>query len=242
MPWLIADIALVIGAYLLGSFPYILLLSRARGFDLSLEEDFHISTWRKVGKLEGLSGIVVDVLKGVIPVLIGFLLDFSLAVIVIAGVAALVGQMWPVFQKFNGEKGNTTGAGMELTLASFIGGGALIAFGYCVLCFAIGFLVRTVPRFTAKGQTMNEKLKLGGPVSNSLPLGMLLGFAVTPLASWLLNQPMELIIATAAAFILIVIRRLTANLGKDLKAPRTSVGLILLNRFLFDRSYFRNAP
>src|SRR4030042_5063954 len=167
MPWLIADIALVIGAYLVGSFPYILLLSRAKGFDLSLEEDFHISTWRKVGKLEGLSGIVVDVLKGVIPVLIGFLLDYSLTVTVIAGVAALIGQMWPVFQKFNGEKGNTTGAGMALTLASFIGGGALIAFGYCVLCFAIGFLVRTVPRFTAKGQTMNEKLKLGGPVSNS---------------------------------------------------------------------------
>jgi glycerol-3-phosphate acyltransferase PlsY len=240
MTRLIADVALVAGAYLLGSFPYILLLSHARGFDLSLEEDFHISTWRKVGWLEGLSGIVVDVLKGIIPVLIGFLLDFSLPVIAVAGVAALIGQMWPVFQKFNGEKGNTTGAGMELTLASFIGGGALIAFGYCVLCFAIGFFVRTIPRFMAKNQTMSEKLKLGGPVSNSLPLGMLVGFAVTPLASWLLNQPVELVTASAVAFILIVIRRLTANLGKDLKAPRTSVSSILLNRFLFDRSYFSN--
>jgi glycerol-3-phosphate acyltransferase PlsY len=242
MTRLIVDIALVLGAYLLGSFPYILLLSRARGFKLSLEEDFHISTWRKVGRLEGLSGIVVDLLKGVIPVLIGFLFSFSLPVIATAGVAALIGQMWPVFQKFNGEKGNTTGAGMELALTSFIGGGAPIAFWCCVLCFAIGFLVRTIPRFMAKGQSLSEKFKFGGPVSNSLPLGMLAGFAVIPLVSWLLNQPVELVIASAVVFILIVIRRLTANLGKDLKAPRTSVVSILLNRFLFDRSYFRNEP
>lgn len=239
MSWLIADLALVIGAYLLGSFPYILLLSRARGFHLSLEEDFHISTWRKVGRLEGASGIVVDILKGVIPVLIGFLLNFSLAITLAAGVAAVIGQMWPVFQKFNGEKGNTTGAGMEVTATSFIGDGAPVAFGYCLACFAIGFLVRTVPRFMVKGQTLNEKLRFGGPVSNSLPAGMLAGFAATPLASWLLDQPIELTIATAVIFFLISIRRLTANLGNDLRSPRTSIRRILLNRFLFDRSYFK---
>ena len=239
MPKLIGDLALVIGAYLLGSFPYILLLSRAKGFNLSQGEDFHISTWRKVGRLEGTSGIVVDLLKGVLPILAGFLFDFSLAVTATAGVAATIGQMWPVFQKFNGEKGNTTGTGMVLTLTSFIGTDALVAFGYCLLCFAIGFFVRTVPRFMAKNQTLSEKLKFGGPVSNSLPAGMLAGFAATPLASWLLNQPIELTSATAAVFFLIVIRRLTANLGKDLESPRTSVGRILLNRFLFDRSYFK---
>jgi hypothetical protein len=85
---------------------------------------------------------------------------------------------------------------------------------------------------------MEEKLKLGGPVSNSLPVGMLAGFFVMPLASWLLNQPLEMTLALTGVFVAIAIRRLTANLSKDLKSPRTSTGRILLNRFLFDRSYF----
>lgn len=234
----IAEIALVIGAYLLGSFPFMLLLSRAMGFQISLEEDFHITTWRKVGRLQGTAGIAVDVLKGVIPIVIGFVFDFSLLAIAAAGVAASIGQMWPVFQKFNGEKGNTTGAGMMVTFTSFLSDGAFWALGSCLICFAIGFLVRTIPRFMVQGQTVSEMLKFGGPVSNSLPAGMLAGFAVAPLTSWLVNQPIELTAALAATFVAIAIRRLTANLGKDLKSPRTSVGRILFNRFLFDRSYF----
>jgi len=88
-----ADMALVIGAYLLGSLQYMILLGRAKGIDLSQEEDLHIALWRKVGRLEGFSGILVDVLKGVIPVLVGFIFDFHLAVIALAGVAAVAGQI-----------------------------------------------------------------------------------------------------------------------------------------------------
>ncbi len=232
------DIALVIGAYLLGSFPYMMLLSRARGFRIAPGEDFHITTWRKVGRREGMSGIAVDLLKGVIPIVIGFVLDFRLAVIAAAGVAAVIGQMWPVFQKFNGEKGNTTSAGMLVTITSFLGNSTFWVMGGCLTCFAIGFLVRTIPRFMIKGQTISEKLKFGGPVSNSLPAGMLAGFAVAPLISWLVNQPMELTLSLTATVVAIIIRRLTANLGRDLKSPRTSAVRILFNRFLFDRSYF----
>jgi glycerol-3-phosphate acyltransferase PlsY len=235
---IIADFALVIGAYLLGSFPYMLILSRARGVNIPRGADFHISMWRNVGRTEGASGVAGDVLKGSIPVIIGFVFDFRLAVIASAGVAAVIGQMWPVFQKFNGEKGNTTGAGMAVTLISFLHGDALWAMFGGLACFLIGFLVRTIPRFMIKGQNFNEKLKLGGPVSNSMPAGMLAGFFVMPLVSWLLNQPVELTLALAVTFIAIAIRRLTANLGKDLKEPKTNLGKILFNRFLYDRSYF----
>ena len=86
---LLAYIALVIGAYLLGSLPYMMLLGRAKGVDLSKEEDLHIALWHKVGRLEGLSGVLVDMLKGVIPIIIGFVLDFPLAVTGAAGVAAV---------------------------------------------------------------------------------------------------------------------------------------------------------
>ena len=234
----IAEIAFVTGAYLLGSFPSMLLLSRARRLHISPEEDFHITVWHTLGLLQGLSMVIVDILKGVIPVVIGFVFDFRLAVTAFAAVAALIGQMWPVFQKFQGGKGNTTGIGIAITFTLFLGNGALWALGCCLICFGIGGLVRAIPQFIAKGQTLKQKLEFGGPVSNSMPLGMLAGFAVLPLASWLFRQPVVLTASTVAVFILIAIRRLTANLGKDLNSTKTSIGRILVNRFLFDRSYF----
>ncbi len=244
MARLLAEIALIIGAYLIGSIPYMLLLSRARGIKLARSEDFHISMWRKVGRLEGASGVIVDILKGITPVLIGFLCDFRLAIIACAGVAVVIGQMWPVFQRFDGEKGNTTGIGMSFTLiigvSQNIGAGnnAIWVLYGGLICFLAAVLGRTIPRFIAKGQSMEEKLKLGGPVSNSMPLGMFAGFAVMMLLSWILGQPLEMSLALTVTFVAIAIRRLTANIRADLKSPKTSVGKILLNRFLLDRSYF----
>ena len=231
----IAEIALLTGAYLLGSIPYMLLLGRARGIDLSKEEDLHIAMWRKVGRLEGLSGVLVDVLKGAIPVLIGFALDFRLAIAAFAGVAALVGQMWPVFRRFDGERGNTTGLVMIITL-SFAYNTYLIFLSGAIIML-IGFGIRTIPRFMVPGQTLSEHLKFGGPVSNSLPLGMAIGFAVMPLVSWLIKQPLEMTLALTATFVAIIVRRLTVHLRADLKTASISVKRILINRLLFDRSY-----
>ena len=78
---LLADIALVVGAYLLGSLPYMILLGRARGIELSREEDLHMALWNKAGRLYGLSGVFVDALKGAIPVIVGFSCHLQLAVI-----------------------------------------------------------------------------------------------------------------------------------------------------------------
>lgn len=238
---LLADIALVVGAYLLGSLPYMILLGRARGVDLSQEEDLHIALWRKVGRLEGLSGIVVDVLKGVIPIIVGFECGFSLAVTVSAGAAGVIGQMWPVFWRFDGEKGNTAGAGMLLTLTIYLSiTKSPLAYWVFIIAAVIaltGFFVRTIPRFIKSDQTLSERFMFGGPVSNSLPLGMIIAFAIAPLASWLLSQPVEMTLGLLAVFIAITVRRLTARLSEDLKEPKTGIRSILLNRLLYDRSY-----
>jgi len=173
---MIADIALIIGAYLIGSFPYMLLLGRAKGIDLTQEYDSHQALWSKAGRLAGLSGVIVDILKGVIAVLIGFLLEFPLATVAAAGVAALIGQMWPIFQKFDGEKGNTTGGVVILGMTMWLTGhGSPLA--YCVFIITItpaiiGFLIRTMPCLPVAGQTIRERVELGGPAGNSLPLGM----------------------------------------------------------------------
>ena len=104
---MIAEVALILGAYLLGSLPVLYWIGRMRGFDLRKEYDMHLSLWRKVGYKEGLAGILWDLFKGSIPPLIAWGLDMSPLVVGISGLAVVAGQMWPVFLAFqNGEKGN----------------------------------------------------------------------------------------------------------------------------------------
>lgn len=234
---MIGEIILLILSYLLGSFPYMLILSRAKGFDFTCEPDYHIAMYRKVGRMEGISGIFVDVMKGVIPVLAGFLLNFDILVVSLAAVFAVAGQMWPVFQKFNGEKGNTIGLGAILTLTLCYNSVWIFLWG--ALPMLIGFLIRTLPRFFAPGQTSKERFGFGGPVSNSLPLGMIIGFGVFPLASWLMGYPWQITIALLLIFIGIVIRRLTASVRKDVAEGKSSKCRILLNRLLYDRSFYQ---
>jgi glycerol-3-phosphate acyltransferase PlsY len=213
-----------------------MLLARLKGFDFSREADLHISMMRKVGFLEGVTGILVDVLKGVIPVLIGFYLGFPPAIVAAAGISALVGQMWPVFNRFDGEKGNTTGWGIAITLSSLYHAVPGLLIGIAIVL--VGFAVRTVPRFFRPGQTMKERVKFDGPPSNSLPLAMLIAFATMPLLSWLFDKPLHLTVTLAVMFLLIVIRRLTARIHDDIRTSRTSVTRILIMRFLLDRSYY----
>jgi glycerol-3-phosphate acyltransferase PlsY len=234
---MLIDICLIIGAYLIGSIPYMLMLSRAKGFDLSNEPDFHIAMYRKVGRWEGFSGVLVDFLKGLIPVLIGYYLNLDLWAVAGSAVAATVGQMWPVFQKFDGEKGNTTGLGAATALTlCYDAGWVLLA---AVIFMLFGFLIRTIPRFMVRGQTFKDMLGFGGPVSNSMPIGMLLGFAVMPLVSWLLDEPWEMSVALLLILVFIIVRRLTASVRKDISEGKSSTGRILLNRLFLDRSYYR---
>lgn len=224
------DALIIIGAYLLGAFPVVYLLGRLRGFDLSKEEDMHISLWRKVGRREGLIGITWDVVKGgVAVVIVDKCSDFGWGTVTGVGLVVVVGRMWSIFLKGRGEKANTTSLGVSAALSYQ----ALpFLFGPIIL----GVCIRTLPRFFAPRQSMSERLKFGGPPSLSLPLGMFFGFGLFPLGCWIMNQPLETVIVTAIIFLLIVIKRVTAGLREDLKTA-TNKKSVLINRALYDRSY-----
>jgi glycerol-3-phosphate acyltransferase PlsY len=221
-------VVLIIGCYLLGSFPLLYLLGRIHGVDLRQYEDMHIALWRNVGRVEGFIGVVFDFAKGVIAVLVVRAFGYEPGWVAIAGVVAVAGQMWPVFLKFDGEKGNSTGMAMSGALATY-------AMLLALVPAAIGFAIRTIPRFRRSDQTLKEKLKFGGPPSLSLPLGMAVAFAVLPLAAWWVGQPREVVFAFVALFVLIMVRRVTAGLREDMGKPSWK-NRMLLNRFLFDRS------
>ena len=220
-----ASIALIVGSYLLGAAPHLAALGKLRG--LNLEGDLHISLWRTGGRLVGTVGLLGEFAKGVIPILVGGALGFDLPAIVLAGLAAVIGQMWPVFSRFDGEKGNSIGLAMAGALAP-------MSLFIALIPIVIGAAIRTLPRLMDARQSLDTRLKFGGPPSRSLPLGMAVGFLVLPVASWWLGKPQAIISGYWTLFTLIMVRRLTAGLRRDLKTD-TKVKGILINRLLYDR-------
>ena len=224
-----ADALLILGAYLLGAFPAVYLLGRLRGVDLSKEEDMHISLWRQVGRREGFSAITWDIVKGGIAVGLVRAFDYDWGTVVGVGLAVIVGRMWSIFLGLRGEKANTTSLGVAIALA-------YQAWYFLLGPILIGVTIRTLPRLLDSRQSANERLKFGGPPSLSLPLGMLVAFALFPVGCWYTDLKGLTIVAAVVIFVLIVAKRLNASLREDLKTAtnRTSV---LFNRMLFDRSY-----
>ena len=165
--------------------------------------------------------------KGVGTVLLVRSLDFDIGVVVLAGLAATCGQMWPVFKGFDGEKGNTTGFGAALALAPLPTLLALIPVLLAIFSKAVkAFRLKNIPR--------DQRFKTGAGHSAALPIGVLVAFLVLPLLSVLFDEPDAVALGFAALFVLVIIRRLTAGLSHDLAsdAPR---GKIFWNRFLLDR-------
>ncbi|MBP1706545.1 MAG: Glycerol-3-phosphate acyltransferase [Chloroflexi bacterium] len=219
------DVVLILGAYILGSAPQLSGLARLRRVKLS--GDYHMSLFQKAGIYFFGLGVILEFIKGAIPVLVGKWLGFDLYIVAITGVAVVCGQMWPVFHRFDGEKGNTTLVGMAPALA-------YQPMMFAVIPIAIGAGIRTGSRlFRRSGQNKNKPL-FGGPYSRSLPLGMLTGFLVLPVASWVQNQPPEVTWAFGIVFVLILVRRLTAGLSRDLQAG-AGIKKIVLGRLFLDR-------
>ena len=231
-----AKLGLIFGAYLLGSLPLLYLLGRIRGFDLRQEDDMHLSLWHKVGRGIALIGISWDIIKGAIPVLIAKVLDFKLIIVGGAGLAAVIGEMWPIFLKFKGEKANSTGIGMVMALLFSSGGLAFLAFVIGVIPILIAVIIRILPVMLDSRQPLNERLRFSSPPSRSMPLGLGLGFALFPIGCWAMGLGWEIAFTCLILFILIMVKRLTAGLKEDLKGA-TNKKSILINRLIYDRSY-----
>ena len=125
MDWLLW----ILGAYLLGSVPFGLLIGKARGVDIRDHGSGNIGATnlgRTLGRTWGMGCFVLDLGKGLAPVLgAGFshgligrwMIDVSpetswlwLSV----GAAALIGHVFPVFLGFKGGKGVATAFGVLL--------------------------------------------------------------------------------------------------------------------------------
>ena len=119
-----AYIIVAIVAYLLGSISFSVIISKKMaGFDVREKGSGNAGSTnvlRTVGKKAAIITLICDVLKGVIAILIAFLvgkmvsgLDNAL-LIQLAGVFVILGHTFPVFFRFRGGKGVATALGVLL--------------------------------------------------------------------------------------------------------------------------------
>lgn len=122
----------VIFGYFLGSVPFGFLVARANGVDIRNVGSGNIgatNVLRTLGKGWGILTLVLDMLKGLLPVLFaGWLISnlfpeqgqVILPAKILAGVSAILGHSFSCFLKFKGGKGVATSAGVMLGLAPLL--------------------------------------------------------------------------------------------------------------------------
>lgn len=113
--------ALVLLGYLAGSIPFGVLVTRwRRGVDVRAQGSGNIGATnvaRVAGKKLGMVVLVLDALKGAIPVLLALqMIPESPRVHVAVGLAAFLGHCYPVWLKLKGGKGVATALGVLIVL------------------------------------------------------------------------------------------------------------------------------
>lgn len=88
--------------------------------------------------------LVMDMLKGLIPVLIAQMMGVSVEVLTFCGFFAVLGHMFPIFFGFQGGKGVATTLGVLFGFHWFLGGAALLTWIALASCFRYSSLASMI--------------------------------------------------------------------------------------------------
>jgi glycerol-3-phosphate acyltransferase PlsY len=102
-------------AYLVGSIPFAYLLTRRRGIDLRDVGSGNVgaaNVLRTTGVRAAVLAMVLDALKGVLAVIVAQRVAPGATTPMVAGLASVIGHIYPVWLRFRGGKGVATAAGV----------------------------------------------------------------------------------------------------------------------------------
>jgi glycerol-3-phosphate acyltransferase PlsY len=175
-------ILIVILAYLIGSIPTAYILFKIKkGDDIRKYGSGNVggtNIIRTLGVFWGLFTIIMDVLKGFIPVLISYLIypeDLVLAAIV--SVVAVLGHIFPVYIKFKGGKAIATSFGVII--------------GVSALPFVSNPVwMRILPIFIILGTW-----GIVFAITRIISLGSIVAAAITPISFFITKYPWAIVIA-----------------------------------------------
>jgi len=193
----------IIGAYLLGSIPFGLLIAKAHGKDLRSIGSGNIGATnvsRALGRKWAYVCFVLDVLKGVVPMLVTLSLArgsssesqtekvILLLLWLAVGCGAILGHIFPIYLKFRGGKGVATSFGVALGL-----------WPYYTICasfaIAIWIVVVLIWRYVSLASIC---------ASISFPLVLILAIILRP--GWDFISLWPLLIAATAIPLMVIIR------------------------------------
>jgi acyl phosphate:glycerol-3-phosphate acyltransferase len=119
-----AAVVLIVASYLLGAAPWGVILGRVfASTDIRGQGSGSTGTtnaYRVLGAKFSVAVLILDFLKGMIPVLVAGWLGANHWVIGLAGLAAVAGHCWSVFIGFSGGKGVATGGGAAFALIPWL--------------------------------------------------------------------------------------------------------------------------
>jgi acyl phosphate:glycerol-3-phosphate acyltransferase len=160
-------LAVVVASYLIGAIPTGLIVVRIlTGEDIRKHGSGNIGTvnvMRVAGPATAAVVLVVDILKGLMPVLLAIRLGVPPWVVVSGGLAAIAGHNWSVLLGFQGGKGIATSFGVLFGLS----------WPAAAVAAVVWIVTVAITRFSS--------------------LGSMLGVVSVPIALWLLHQPEEYI-------------------------------------------------
>src|SRR5205807_9311314 len=99
----------VVASYVVGSISFPYLIARLKGVDLGRSGSRKLggsNLAASVGPLHGVAGGLLDAAKGLAAVVLAAALGQPLETQLACGVAAIAGQMWPVFHRLDGGRAN----------------------------------------------------------------------------------------------------------------------------------------
>jgi glycerol-3-phosphate acyltransferase PlsY len=205
-------IALMLVGYLLGSVPVSYLVGRRKGIDMRRQGTKQVGAgnlWRMTSRNLGLLVGFWDFLKGLLMVVIAYLVGLDAGQQLIVGLAVITGHNWPVFLRFHGGRGIATLLGIVVVLPTLNG-------------------IAPWPSVIAVGSTLLLTI-----IFRTSAVPVLFGVASLPLTSWIFGAPNSVALTYFAIFIIVVIKRLTAQPSHEKR--QIGAGRLLLNRLLYDR-------
>ncbi len=121
---------LAVGAYLIGSLSFAVIVSRLFGLadprTYGSGNPGATNVLRSGNKAAAVLTLVFDALKAYIPVVAGAHLGLDTLQLTVVGLGAFLGHLWPIFFKFEGGKGVATAAGALLGFSGALGGAVLL--------------------------------------------------------------------------------------------------------------------
>ena len=186
----------VIGAYLLGSIPFGLLIAKAHGKDLRSIGSGNIGATnvsRALGRKWAYVCFVLDVLKGLVPMMVTMFITKPTGIVMlllwlIVGCAAISGHIFPIYLKFKGGKGVATSFGVALGLWPYYTICALFA-------ITIWVIVVLIWRYVSLAS-----------IAASVSFPLVLTFTIILKQSWDLFSLWPLLIAATAIPLMVIIR------------------------------------